>query len=67
MVFRAGLTVVSRKKWEVKNESFQHVNCVLIPEIAACQDWEMEEYPERMRQWLYLVMEELVTTGNTKQ
>ncbi|KAK2167607.1 hypothetical protein LSH36_26g12016 [Paralvinella palmiformis] len=28
-------------------------------EIPQCKDWELEEYPIRMRQWLYLVMEEL--------
>lgn len=31
-------------------------NCIAIPE---CTEYEMEGYPERMRNWLYLIMEEL--------
>jgi len=28
-------------------------------EAIECEEWEREEYPKRMRNWLYLVMEEL--------
>jgi len=28
-------------------------------EITECEDWELVEYPERMRDWLFNVMEEL--------
>ena len=39
------------------NTAFQHV----LTELAPCTDQQMEEFPERMRSWLYLVMEELVS------
>lgn len=28
-------------------------------ELGDCEEFEMEEYPRRMREWLYLIMEEL--------
>ena len=33
---------------------------LILSEIKECQDHEMEEFPKRMRDWLYLIMEELV-------
>ena len=32
-----------------------------ISVIKKCKDHEMDEFPKRMRNWLYLIMEELVS------
>ena len=39
------------------------VNCLNyeISVIKKCKDHEMDEFPKRMRNWLYLIMEELVS------
>lgn len=37
---------------------------VHIADFKPCTSYEMEEYPKRMRDWLYVVMKEMVGTAS---
>lgn len=45
--------------WSVKTLYVNKLVCFIV-ELTSCQDFEMEQFPIRMSDWLFKVMEELV-------